>query len=592
MNLSDIGRVFETDILVVGSEGAGSYAAIKARENGSRVIIATKGAMSKCGATITAYFGDWDCDSRSIKEIFGLPGDLRDSADLFFEDIVIEGKYINNQKLVEAHVRDAPKRARELAEWGINWTLIPVTPGHRYPRGLEAVPTGISMMKIFKKKTKELGVDVIENVMITDLLTSEGRVVGAVGVDMNTTEFCVFKAKAVILATGGWQRIFRYTDSPEELTGDGQAMAYRAGAELVEMEMSQFLPACIWPPSLEGSLFPSFFGDDVGAWLLNRSGKRFLTEWDPKRMERTTRDIKCIAVMNEILDGRGGPHGGVFYSFKHLPNDMIDWFAEWANIPEWKYQGLYFADMVENVKKGNSIEVAPVSHFCIGGIRINERCETNVPGLYAAGEATGGLHGANRISGNALAEICVFGAIAGESAANYVAKTKAPDVDLEQVEVFKRKINQFLERKEGTRPVKVRNILQKLAYENVGIIKNGVGLEEALREIGAIKGDIHKIYCHSKESEFNRELIEAIQVENMLQVLEAMARSSLFRTESRGAHYRKDYTCTDNDNWLKNIIVKQVNGQMQVTVLPVEARKLIPSRGIKQYGEPFELSHA
>lgn len=583
MTLSELGKIFETDVLVIGSEGAGAYAAIKAMENGARVIIATKGAISKCGATITAYFGDWDCDSRSIKELFGLPGDARDSPEVFFDDMVTEGKYINNQKLVEVHVRDAPERALELAQWGINWMLIPTTPGHRYPRGLEAVPTGINMMKVFKKRLKELGVELVEDTMITDLLTTGHQITGAVGIDMRTGEFYIFKAKAVILATGGWQRIYRYTDSPEELTGDGQAMAYRVGAELTDMEMSQFLPACIWPPSIEGVLFPEFMGTDLGAWFLNRHGNRFFSEWDPKRMERTTRDIRCIAVMNEVLKGRGGPHGGVFLSFKHIPDNMIDYFAEWNNVPEWKYQGMYFADMIENIKKGNAIEVAPVSHFCMGGIKINENCETNIPGLYAAGEGAGGVHGANRISGNALAEVCIFGARAGKFAADYTARTQTPEIDAKQVERLKQNVFQFLERKGEKRPVEIKQKIQQIAWEKVGVIRNGANLKEAIEEIGRTIDSLDKIGCVSQSSEYNKEWIEAIQVQNMLEVLEAMARASFVRTESRGAHYREDYPFMDNDNWLKNTVIRQVAGEMQVTTQPIVVTRFTPPQGVKPF---------
>jgi len=581
MNLSELGKIFETDVLVVGSEGAGAYAAIKAMENGARAIIVTKGIISKCGATITAYFGDWDCDSKSIKELFGLPGDTRDSPEAFFEDMVIEGKYINNQKLAEVHVREAPKRALELAQWGIKWILIPVTPGHRYPRGLEAVPTGINMMKVFKKKLKDLGAELVEDTMITDLLTAGGRIAGAVGISIRTGEFLIFKAKAVILATGGWQRIYRYTDSPEELTGDGQAMAYRAGAELTDMEMSQFLPACVWPPSIEGVLFPEFMGTDLGAWFLNRGGTRFLTAWDPKRMERTTRDIRCIAIMNEVLEGRGGPHGGIFLSFKHIPDNMIDYFAEWNNVPEWKYQGLYFADMIKEIKKGQAIELAPVSHFCIGGIKINEKCETNIPGLYSAGEATGGLHGANRISGNALAEVCVFGARAGEFAAEYVKKGEVQEVDVAQAELLKQKVFQYLKHNEGIKPIGLKQKIQQMAWAKVGVIRNGTNLKEAIDEIERTKEVLNKIACASQSSELNREWIEAIQIENMLQVLEAMARSSLIRTESRGAHYRKDYPFMDNDNWLRNTVIQQIDGQMHVTTHPIVITRLTPPKGVK-----------
>jgi len=551
------------------------------------VTIATKGRMGKCGATITCYYGDWDCDSRSIHELLGLPGDPRDSPEKFFEDVILGGKYINNQKLVEITVKEAPETALELANWGVKWGFGGhAAPGHRHARGLYAVPTGISIVKALKAQCVERGVELVEDVMVLDLLTQGKRVVGATAVDMRTGKFYVFKAKAVVMATGGGQKLYPYTTSPEELTGDGMVMAYRAGAELVDMEMIQFVPGPVWPQWLIGIPALQMFGGHIGAWMLNKHGERFLAKWDPERMEETTRDIWGLAIMTEILEGRAGPHGGIFYSYKHIPDNLIDYFAKYYPVPEWKYQGFYYKDIVEKMKKGFAIELGVCSHFWMGGIKINERCETNLPGLFAAGETAGGVNGGNRLSGMALCEIGVWGRRAGKFAGEYALKAKPPEINSKQVESSRERAFQPLKRHEGISPIEVRKKIHKLAYEYVGPIRTEEGLKRVMTEIGRIrKEEIPMLYCTNKDLEFNKEWVEALQDDNLLTSLEVSVRSALTRKESRGAHYRKDYPNTDNENWLKNTVIKQVEGEPIIDTKPVIITKITPPKGISHYLE-------
>ena len=568
--------MFKTDVLVIGSEGAGSRAAVAASEQGVEVIMVTKGLFTKSGATITAG-ADIDVDSKSCCDLFGLKGDPQDSPEIFFEDIVIEGKYINDQRLVEVHVRDAPIRVKELADRGMKITGFIHAPGHRYPRGIYT--SGKEQMRAMRGWVRERDtIQVVENTMMTDLLTCGGRVVGAVGVDLYTGEFTTIVAKAVILATGGGMMVFPVSTAPQELTGDGQVMAWRAGAELVDMEMTQFLPGCLIEPLAWRGLGISFnlccMGGGVEAYLLNRHGYRFMKDWDPERMERSTRDILSIAMMNEVIEGRGSPSGGVYMSLAHLPHNVIENYPRWFgsdNLTEdWVFKGFDLKELVEHIKRGYAVEVGPASHFFMGGVRVNERCEASLSGLYAAGEVAGGLHGGNRLSGNACTQIFVQGAISGRAAAEYARGVEFSKIDEEQVNTLQKKLLKPLERRDGVKTFEFKKQIQKLAWENVGVLRSGSYLGEALKEIQRMKEeDLPRVWSGAKERVYNREWVESIQVENLLTLLEAIARSALMREESRGAHYRKDFPKTDNRNWLKNIIIKNVNGKIELTTRPV-----------------------
>lgn len=567
-------KVLDTDVLIIGSEGAGARAAIEAAKHGIRITCVTKGFVAKSGATLTAGT-DIDVDSKSIVEVIGWEGDVRDSKEKFFEDIVIEGGYVNDQKIVERHVQDAPTRIKELLDWGMKAWGPTLAPGHRYPRGIYSTGVQVARTLVSRLKKLEEKVRLIENVMITDLLTYDGEVSGAVGINMGTGEFIVFRAKAVILATGGGQRIYPYATAPEELTGDGHAMAYRAGAELMDMLFVQFLTSTFkYPPITTMSVNPMLV---CGVWLLNNRGDRFMRVWDPERLEASTRDIVATAIMNEIVEGRGWEDdrgGWVYMSLKHLPDNIIDDFA---------LKTFHFTkNFMENLKK-NAIPCFPASHFFCGGIRINENCKTTLSGLYAAGEVAAGLNGANRLSGNAITQTQVQGAIAGKCAAEYALKVKQPEVNVEQVREFRREIFQPLEREDGSNAIEIKRRIQRIAWENIGVVRQGSWLEEAIKEIEELKKDVSEICTRAKTRIYNREWVDTLQVRNMIQLVEMIAKSALMRTESRGVHYRKDHTTTDNDNWLKNIIIKQVNGEIESTTEPVVITRLEPPSGSHSY---------
>ncbi len=573
----------KVDVLIIGSEGAGARAAIQAHDRGAKVLIVTKGRMARSGATITAGM-DIDMDSRSAKELLGLAGDPEDSPEAFFEDMVVEGKFVNNQKIVEVHVRDAPKRIKEVVDWGMKVVGFLHGPGHRYPRGVYS--SGGELMKALKSQVDARHIEVMEDTMVLDLLTRDGRVNGAFCLDLRKGEFFSLGAKTVILATGGGMRVFPVTTAPEELTGDGQAMAWRAGADLVDMEMVQFLPCCfITPPAWSGITFPFFMGPGVGgvdAWLLNRYGSRFMKQWDPVHMERTTRDILAIGVMNEVVEGRGSPSGGVFYSLKHLPDNLIDYFPIWRNepylTPDWEFKGFKLKGLMEEMKRGYASEVGPASHFFMGGIRIDEYCQTNIPGLYASGEVAGGTHGGNRLTGNACTQILVQGYWGGEKAALEAKEIADSEIDPDQVRALEKEYLKPLEKSDGPSSFSMRKRIQSLAWEKVGVLRSAELLTDALKTIDTMKEEASGTAVKAKERVYNKEWIETLQVRNLLTLLEAIARSALARQDSRGAHYRKDFPRLDNEKWLKNIVIKNVEGKMETESVPIVMTSYDPRR--------------
>jgi succinate dehydrogenase/fumarate reductase flavoprotein subunit len=584
-NLAD--RIIETDVLIVGSEGAGCTAAMEAIKHGVKVTVVTKGShIGRSGATVTGD-ADLDVDSRSLHELFGLPtADTRDSKDIFFSDMLKGGKYLNNQKLLEIHVDEAPDRLQDLLDWGVKIDGLIHASGHSYPRGV--VIPGTKLMPVLRRVVSATEVELVCYTMITELLTKNGLVVGAIGIDASTGEFVVFKAKAVVLCTGGAMRMYPYTTAPEELTGDGASMAYRAGAELVDMEFPMFLPGAFpWPPAVKGVDIPFQLSTAgyVCGWMLNRAGERFMQRWDPVHFERTTRDIASVAMMTEILAGRGSPHGGVYVSLKHLPDNLIDHLEDWMP-PEFYlfYGGFKMKDYLPDLKK-YAIESVPASHFFNGGVRINERCETNVPGLFASGEVTGGVHGANRLSGNAFTEMVLWGHRSGGFAAQFAKDRGEPSIDIAQVEAYRQKTFAPLERTGGISQAELRQTLQEVAWEKAGVLRDGNSLEKALGEFVRMRDeDLSRVTVRAKERVFNREWLKVLELENMLLIMEMVCRTSILRTESRGALYRRDYPETDNINWLKNQIVSQKPQGIDIRSEPIVVTKTEPPKKILPYG--------
>jgi succinate dehydrogenase/fumarate reductase flavoprotein subunit len=550
---------------------------------GLDVTVVTKGVMAKSGATLTAD-GDIDLDSASATRLLGVKGDMRYSPEMFFEDMVRESKYISNQELVDIHVHEAPERVVELVEWGAKFDGIIHAQGHTYPRGVWM--KGEEIMRALEGRMKKAPHRLIEHFMVVELLRRDGRVIGAAGFKLDTGAFWVIAAKAVIMSAGGALRPYPHTTAPDELAGDGQAMAYRVGAEMIDMEFPMFIShTMLTPVAMDGVDFPMLMTYFLDAHALNREGKRYMGRWDAKRMEKTTRDINAIAQAIEVLEGRGSPRGGIYLSLTHLPTNLVEesanWFPEGMN--NWRYGEFDLKDFLPDLSR-HAIECGPASHYQNGGIRINPRCETNVTGLFAAGEGTGSLMGANRISGNAVTQTQVFDYRAGIAAAAFAKEQDPPTPDADEVRAIRDASLAPLGREKGLSPIGLRKKLQELARAKIGVVRDREGLEAALMELDAMRQAVGELATVHKGRIYNREWLEALQLPNLILYLEMVATAGLARTESRGAHYRLDYPKSDNVDWLKNVIIARKDGPMAVSTVPSVIKHLQPAEGVFDYG--------
>ncbi len=584
-SLADVvDEVIQTDVLIAGSEGAGARAAISAHDAGVSVTVVTKGFVGKSGATLTAD-ADIDVDSQSCIKLFNLPGHPDDSIQTFFEDMVHEGDWLNNQRLVEIHAEEAGPRVKDLVDWGIRIERLTHAPGHQYPRGIWI--EGPEFARVLTQEIrKRPGIRLIETFMLTDLLTSAGRCVGAIGLDYRNGKTIAFEAPAVILCTGGAMRMYRYTTAPEELTGDGLAAAYRAGAELMDMEFPMFLPYILIKPDAVNSIdFPYLLSAYLDAKALNRMGQEYMIKWDRMRLAQSTRDVNAIAQMMEVLEGRGSPNDGTYLSLKHIPRNILDRSSDWLPkmIGRWRYGAFKMKEFLPDLSQ-DAIECAPACHFWTGGVKIDEHCETNVPGLYAAGEGTGGIHGGNRVSGNALTMTQVWGPRAGEAAAKFVKEQGRVEVDAEQAGALKEKIFAPLNRKSGASPIEIRKETRRLSHLYLNAVRDGKNLEETLQKVEELK-EQEKTVCTKNPDllQYNMEWIEALQTENLLTMMEMVGKASLLREESRGAMFRRDFNDTDGINWLKNVIIYGEGDQMNLRTEPVVTTTIELPRKVYKY---------
>jgi succinate dehydrogenase/fumarate reductase flavoprotein subunit len=579
----------KTDLVIVGSEGAGATALIEAARRGLSAIVVTKGnGVGRSGATITGE-ADLAVDSRSIHERFGIQGsDPGDSKEQFFRDTVVGGKYLNQQDLVEAHVEDAPERLADLVSWGLKPLFVARMSGHTYPRGV--MVSAPEMIRIYRKKTRETGAKVLNNTMVQDLLVRDGQCAGVIGVDLTSGRTIVIQARATLLATGGGMMIYPLTTAPEELTGDGTAMAFRAGVELADMEFPMFLPGTFpWPPAVKGvnSPFKLSSAGMVHGWLLNKHGERFMAKWDPVKMERATRDILAVAIWTEIMEGRGGPHGGVFVSLRHLPENLIDYIMEWLP-PKYlkRYGGFDMSQFLPDLSRF-AVESVPACHFFNGGICVDRDCHTSLPGLYAAGEVTAGLHGANRLSGNAFTDMVVWGHRAAVAIAEDLKRLRRVEADSRQVEKLQAKILAPFSRRTGEDVRKLRVQLRQTAWEKVGIVRDRDGLEQARQRVSELRQSAERVGLSYKGRVYNKEWVQALELENMLDNLVCMAEAALAREESRGAHYRKDFPQTDHRAWLVSQVLSRAAGEVPSVSIRKRApliTKLEPPRDVEKYG--------
>jgi len=571
------GQIMETDVLVVGGGGGGFRAAIGAREGGARVLLLSKGPLARCGATPMAG-ADFTLDGKSLNDL-GYAGDPNDTQEAMFADIVTQGFYLSNQKLVEQYVQTAPERLKELIRWGIKI---------KNSEQRAIYTSGLEIMDALLRKAKAVGVEMLEDTMMIDLCTQDNKITCGLGLDIKTGEFMHFKTKAVVLATGGWHKAFWPNTGMRDLSGEGIAMAHRVGADIGNMEFITFCCNVLYrPPNCLGSIATYIMSIRCPIQLTNNAGETFLNKYDPYIVHKGTvmEWNKCFvswASMKEVRAGKGSSVGGIYFGLGDLPWEEFEAKAT-VSFPNWKYKALDLSEVARMLKDKEPVEVGPAVEYFDGGILVNERFETGVEGLFAAGECTLGPFGANRVHA-AITEMLVHGADAGRNAAGYAQKAKVSPPDQHILQTLEEKARRPLDRKEGLKPPQVRRNIQEAAHKHLSPIRNHGELTAFIGFLEGVKKDVlPNLATTSKSTIYNKEWVEALELENMVHLLEAAARSALFRTESRGVHYREDYPQTDNDNWLYESIVKFEEGGLRVTKRPVTLTTLAPPPGVTPY---------
>jgi succinate dehydrogenase / fumarate reductase flavoprotein subunit len=554
-------QTHEYDVIVIGAGGAGLRAAIEASAMGAKTGLVCKSLLGKAH-TVMAEGGM----AAALANV-----DKADNWQTHFRDTVLGGKYMGNWRMQQLHAQEAPERALELERWGAVFDRTPegkisqrAFGGHTYKRLAHVGDrTGLEMIRTLQDKGVHQGIDVFMECTIVELLQDGGRVVGAFGYWRETGKFVVFKSKAVVMATGGIGKMYRVTSNSWEYTADGHALALRAGAELIDMEFVQFHPTgMVWPPGVKGILVTEAVRGE-GGLLRNSKNERFMERYDPKRMELSTRDQVAKAIYTEVKEGRGTPHGGVWL-------DITDKDAEYIKkkLPSMYHQ---FKDLADVDITKTPMEVGPTMHYVMGGIRVEpETGAATVPGLFACGECSGGMHGGNRLGGNSLSDLLVFGKRAGAGAAEFVkAHPERVGFDEAQIERTEKEVLRPFESRATHTPYDLHFELQDLMQDNVGIMRAGEDLQKA---IAAFPGYHEKLRGARVEGSrmFNPGWHLYWDMTNMLLIAEVVARAALQREESRGAHTRLDFPKTDSGGYWEtvNSCAKYVDGRVDVGLVP------------------------
>jgi succinate dehydrogenase / fumarate reductase flavoprotein subunit len=495
--------------------------------------------------------------------------DTADDWRTHFRDTMRGGKMLNHWRMAQLHAQEAPERVRELEQWGALFDRTPdgqilqrAFGGHTFRRLCHVGDrTGLEMIRTLQDRGVQLGIDVFMECTVTRLLKDGNRVAGAFGYWREQGRFVVFRAKSIVIATGGIGKAWKITSNSWEYTGDGMALAYGAGAELMDMEFVQFHPTgMVWPPGVQGILVTEAVRGEGGI-LRNKLGQRFMEKYDPKKMELSTRDVVARAIYTEVREGRGTEHGGAYLDISQKPADYVK-----KKLPSMYHQFKELADV--DITKG-PMEVGPTCHYMMGGIRVEaESAKSSVPGLFAAGEAAAGLHGANRLGGNSLSDLLVFGHRAGVAAAEDAKRTPAVSVDSTQIEQAAREALAPFERKVGESPYAIHRDLQETMQNLVGIFRDREDLIRALEELEKLKERAEHLSVEGSRL-FNPGWHLALDLKSMLTVSEAVTRSALARQESRGAHSRIDYPGLDSTWGAKNNVTVRDGSAMALHQSPV-----------------------
>jgi succinate dehydrogenase / fumarate reductase flavoprotein subunit/fumarate reductase flavoprotein subunit len=502
----------------------------------------------------------------------------QDSLQDHFEDTIRGGAFLNDQDLAWTLVEDAPRIVLELENRiGCLFDRAPngrihqkAFAGQTFDRTVHKGDlTGIEIMARLRDQVLHAGIRCLEETRALELFTAEDgqRVIGAVLLDIRRGTYVAVQSKAVILATGAGPLMYRRAACAEEKACDGIGMAFRAGAHLMDMEMVQFHPTGMVVPGsrLDGALLEEGLRG-AGAHLFNEAGERYMERYDPKRKERSTRDLVARAAYLEIAAGRGTPNSALWLDVSHLGAEFV----------ETNFEGMRERCLRIGVDLARErIEVSPTAHFNMGGVRINRDGFTNLEGLFAAGEDSSGVHGANRLGGNGVAESTVFGARVGEAVAQWIKGMKHDEIHREQFQDAQAAAEQFLQRKQGENPFALREELGRLMWESAGIVRHGDKLRRAIQEIGELSQRAGQIAVPGGRA-FNLAWQQALDVRNLLTASELIARSALMREESRGAHYREDFAATNNADWLKNIYAARSTTGVKLWTEPVKLQRMPP----------------
>ncbi|HKR93719.1 MAG TPA: FAD-binding protein [Candidatus Angelobacter sp.] len=561
----------EHDVLIIGAGGAGLRAAIEALAAGARVAVVSKSLLGKAH-TVMAEGGI----AAAMANV-----DKADSWRTHFRDTMRGGKLMNNWRMAQLHAMEAPDRVRELEQWGALFDrtsdgdiLQRAFGGHTFKRLCHVGDrTGLEMIRTLQDRGVQMGFDVFMECTIIRLLTDGKRVVGAFGYWREQGRFVVLKAKAVVMATGGIGKAYRITSNSWEYTGDGMALAYDAGAELLGMEFVQFHPTgMVWPPGVQGILVTEAVRGEGGI-LRNKNGERFMEKYDPKRMELSTRDVVARSIYTEVREGRGSEHGGAYLDISHKPAEYVK-----QKLPSMYHQFKELADV--DITKG-PMEVGPTCHYVMGGIRVEgETGAASLAGLYAAGECAAGLHGANRLGGNSLSDLLVFGRRAGLAAAAYAGKASAAYANDAQIAEAEREMLAPFERGDGENPYSVHRDLQEVMQNLVGIFRVEEDMNKAMGELEKLKARAARVRVEGSRM-FNPGWHLTNDLKSMLICSEAVTRSALARKESRGAHSRIDFPKLDEQVWGKqhNVISRDGESmrlqQTPVDEIPQELKELL-----------------
>jgi succinate dehydrogenase / fumarate reductase flavoprotein subunit len=599
--VSDTPERYPHDVLVIGAGGAGLRAAIEAAQRGASVGLVCKSLLGKAH-TVMAEGGV----AAALAHV-----DAKDTWQVHFRDTMVGGKLLNNPRMAELHAKEAPDRVRELEAWGAVFDrtrdgriLQRPFGGHTYPRLAHVGDrTGLEMIRTLQDRAVAAGITVYMECTITHLMSRPDRVKGAFGYWRTTGQPVLFPAKAIVLATGGIGRAFEVTSNSWEYSGDGHALAFLAGAELIDMEFVQFHPTgMVWPPGVRGLLVTEAVRGEGGI-LRNKDGERFMWKYLPEDRrieyaatdeeasrwveaqsagrttdarrppELSTRDNVARAIYTEVREGRGSPHGGVFLDISYLPPDHVR-----RKLPSMYEQFKELADV--DITAG-PMEVGPTTHYIMGGVRVDaETGATTRPGLFAAGEVSGGMHGANRLGGNSLSDLLVFGQRTGAGAAAYAAtQTEDAYVDPVAVRAASTELAAPLQPGAGEDPYRLHEELQSLMQSHVGIFRTEKDLDEAIIRLAELRARWPAIRISGGRA-YNPGWGLVYELRNMLIVSEAIARSAKQRRESRGAHSRIDFPEPD-EKWAKlNSVVQLAGDTMKVKTarlpaLPNELSQLI-----------------